>query len=206
MPCGPFLRAAVIYCEHSLSEQALELIIHIAKVARQIDNSEGRAYLHFFKEIMALPSTAPDTQITTEQITETCLETVGAWGPGLLCHYDSAVRKETELYLLEIIFVPASEESIEDAESQQRERLPETDKGSSSFDAAQRLGIAVLEYLNEAYVRPRQTVVRATLSSINVIMESATPYFDADRADAVSHKFFEMKECTSPFLTSKNTY
>jgi len=193
MPCTAFLRAAVTYCEHSLSEQALDLIVHIAKVARNVDNSEGRAYLNFFKEVMALPSTAADTQITTEQITEACLETVRYWGPGLLCHYDSAVRKETELYLLEIIFVPAAEESIEDAETLQRERLPDTDKVSSSFEAAQRLGIACLEYLNEAYVRPRQTVVRATLTSINVIMETATRYFDLEGTDTISHKFLEMK-------------
>lgn len=179
-PSSPFLRAAVIYCEHSPSDNALLLINHISKVAGHVNNAEGRAFLHFFKEAMALQSTATNSPFTTEQISDACLDNVGFWGPGLLVHFDATVRTETEDYLSEVIFTQA---------------VQETSKAPMLADIACKLGIACLDYLHETFIRPRQTVVRATLSSIQATIESATPFFDENEQDMLSQKFFDMKTC-----------
>jgi ubiquitin carboxyl-terminal hydrolase 34 len=191
-PCTPFLKAAITYCENSESNsnRVLVLIAHIAKAAGQVDNSEGRAFLQFFKEVAALQSTSPNGPVTTEKIYATCLENARAWGPGLLTHYDSGVRTETEQYIYDFVFANGPEDVSEESE-----------EASMAFEAVQKLAIACLKYLQETYINPRQTVVRATLVNIHEVIHRALPYFKVvDAEDAQAIEYFDRRNSMLPHL------
>lgn len=186
--CGPFLKASLVYCEYSEAEPARlrSLIDHIAKAASSVDNSEGRQFLYFFREAMILPSTCANSQVTPEDIKTFCLENVGEWAPSLLTHYDSGVRMDTEQYLVDAIFCDGPDEGPPVSENQEPITL---------FEATQKLAIACLEYLNDTYIRPRQTVVHPTVISIEEVINRAVPYFDSEAEDPLSEQFFDRRTC-----------
>ncbi|TVY49434.1 Ubiquitin carboxyl-terminal hydrolase 34 [Lachnellula cervina] len=191
-PCSPFLKAAVIYIEHSESDstRALALIGHIARAASHVDNSEGRAFLHFFKDVMGLQSISGNSPVTLEQVYATCLDNVGNWAPSLLTHFDSGVRTETEQFLYDFIFANSPEESSDDS-----------DDTIAAFEGVQKLAIDCLNYLHETYIRPRQTVVRATLVNIHEVISKALPFFEVlDADDPQGIKFFNMRDSIIPNL------
>ncbi|TVY73211.1 Ubiquitin carboxyl-terminal hydrolase [Lachnellula suecica] len=182
IPCSPFLKAAVIYCEHTQSDRSHDLITHIAKVAGHIETAEGRDFLLFFKNIMNIQTTSTNSNTTPEELASTCLHEINLWAPNLLTHYDSAVRTETEEYLIDTIFTYGPEESPDDFDTTARE-----------YKAAQRLGMACLDYLNEVYVRPRQSVVSATLVSILAIIEHSVRYFEQGEKSPLVKLYFEKR-------------
>jgi len=191
-PCSPFLKAAVIYIEHSESDsnRVLALIGHIARAASHVDNSEGRAFLHFFKDIMGMQSISENSHVTLEQVYATCLDNVGNWAPSLLTHFDSGVRTETEQFLYDFIFANSPEEPSEDS-----------DDTITAFEGVQKLAIDCLNYLHDTYIRPRQTVVRATLVNIHEVISKASPFFEVLEADdPQAIKYFNMRDSIIPNL------
>jgi ubiquitin carboxyl-terminal hydrolase 34 len=189
-PCAPFLRAALTYCEHSESTNGIAKIIeHTASIARHLDNPEGKEYLQFFKDAFEISSNHHGT--SREDIFLFCLQQLPIWVPGLLTYYDAIVRTDTEDFVQEIIF----------------RHGPDADFGSSPdgvkkteavLTAARKLGIACLSYLHDTYVRQRQQAVRATLLSIQTVIEACAGYYDEESDEEADSRFREMRSSFYP--------
>ena len=194
-PATPFLRAAVLYCEHSEAPRALPtMVTFIARAANEPDNHESRDFLQFFKSVFHLQSN--QTDMTKDDIERFCLDRVPIWAPALLLSYEAIVRQETEEFLQDIILRHPPVVGYE---------LPdeETAKAKSIIVAAQKLGISCLEYIQEAFIRQRQQAVRSNLISIHSVIENCEGFFDDDMQDSHSptRNFFHLKSST--LLTSK---
>ncbi|KAN0095287.1 ubiquitin C-terminal hydrolase-like protein [Hyaloscypha variabilis] len=194
-PCGPFLRAALTYCLHSTESRALvNMVMHVTKVATHVENVDGKEFLQFFKNVMKLECVNCDME--PEEIHQFFLEQATQWGPGLLTYYEMAVRADTEDFLQELIIKPASDASdqeIPDDESE-RERL------RLAVIAGQKLGVTCLEYLQDSYVRPRQTAVRAIVANILTVIEACQQLFDFDSKDQLTRRFAEMSFSVTPAI------
>jgi ubiquitin carboxyl-terminal hydrolase 34 len=180
-----YLRAAIVYCEHTESDKAPHLLDQIIKCARDLDNSEGREFLCFFKQIINV-STSERSNIQPEDLHSHILRHVGMWAPPLLTYYDAPVRVDTEEFLTELIISHGP-----DADFGTSHEADE--KASIVTEAGQKLGIACLKYLDETFVRARQQAVRSALVSIYSIITSCQHFFDEDRGDQLSFQFFDLK-------------
>ncbi|KAF7921904.1 uncharacterized protein EAE97_011195 [Botrytis byssoidea] len=171
---GPFLRAAILYCEHSENPKAIhDTALHVARNANHIENNDGSEYLQFFKDLLNLQSNMND--ISQEEIARICLHSTRHWVPALLTHYESNVRSDTEDFLGEWIFNLGTEFDPAD----------ETDLTTFRVQETQALGNACLEYLHEVYIRQRVQAVTTVLVNIENVTNLCFPYFppgpEADR-------------------------
>ncbi|RFU29187.1 hypothetical protein B7463_g7158, partial [Scytalidium lignicola] len=170
-----FIRAALIYCENSESEDGLvRMVDHVIKVCRQIDNTEGKEFLQFFKGVFDLESNHDD--IMTEEIYKYILEQIPEWAPSLLTYYEASVRTDTEDFLTNLIFNYGP--GVKSSDSEEDEL-----KAKLSVSVAQALGIACLRYLHETYIRARQQAIRASLFSIHSIIDACAPFYDMHEND-----------------------
>ncbi|KAH6668875.1 ubiquitin C-terminal hydrolase-like protein [Halenospora varia] len=191
--CSPFLRAALVYCEHTEHlTNPIQLVEHIAKVANHLDNTEGKEFLRFFKDIGQLSKTN-NPQLPPEELLKVCIEQVKNWGPGLLTYYDRDVRADTEDFIHELITSHGPEPDFGTSPE-------DVEKASIISDAAQKLAISCLDYLHETYVRQRQQAVRNTLQSIHSVMERCEPFFDEDKEDIYTRRYFDLRTTVLPAL------
>ncbi|ESZ91138.1 hypothetical protein SBOR_8472 [Sclerotinia borealis F-4128] len=178
---SPFLRAAVLYCEHSENPQAiLEIATHIAKASVHIEHNEGSEYLRFFRDLINLQSNHND--VSREDITSVVLHTTSHWVPLLLTHFESSVRSDTEEFLGEIIFNMGIEVD---------NTAPggEMDLALSRIKMSQKLGHACLDYLHEVYIRQRVQPVRTIMINIEHVIGLCLQYFEPGQAaDAYKQK------------------
>jgi ubiquitin carboxyl-terminal hydrolase 34 len=192
VPCGPFLRAGLVYCQHSREPRALvNIVMHVSKIAAHLDNTEGKEFLQFFKDILQLQ--CDNNEMEKEETNKFFLDQALQWGPGLLTYYDTIVRAETEDFLQELILRPASDAAevldrgVTD-DKYEREVKPK-------IQAGQRLGVACLDYLQDTYVRPRQQAVRAMLANIQTVIEACQELFDFDIKDMLTRRYAELSVC-----------
>ena len=185
VPCGPFLRAAVLYCEQSEAPRAiLNMVNYVTKVTNELDNAEGREFLQFFRDIFELRSNR--LNIPDDEIRKFCLEKVPHWAPVLLTYYEPVVRQETEEFVTDIIL-----RHPPDVEFASEEK--EAAKARNITQAAQRLGIASLEYLQDTYIHNRAQAVRSNLLSIHSVIDSCTVFFDEDGKEDITRRFFTLR-------------
>ena len=187
VPSGPFLQAAVLYCEHSEGDRAIpNMVSHVARIAGEMDNTEGRDFLQFFKNVYHLQSNHLD--VPKDEIEQLCLNKVPVWAPALLSYYDTLVRQETEEFLQDIVLrhSPTLDPALPEAEATKAELI---------ILVAQKLGIACLEYLHETYIRLRQQAVRSNLVSIHSVIDNCAQFFDEKDKDThtPTRTFFAMK-------------
>ncbi|KAM3073711.1 hypothetical protein ACMFMG_004404 [Clarireedia jacksonii] len=189
---GPFLRAALVYCEHSEAERAIpNMIANVAKSAGHVENAEGREYLRFFKDFISLPSNYHDVE--HDDLIRLCLNTIPTWAPALLTYYESTVRADTEDFLNELVFNHGTDsDSPSSPSSSPNEDLITT--------VAQRLANSCLEYLHEVYIRQRQQAVRTVLVNIQNIIEQCVPYFGSDETSPQKAQFRDKMDAVLPAL------
>jgi ubiquitin carboxyl-terminal hydrolase 34 len=165
------------------------MVMHVTKVATHLDNTEGKEFLQFFKEVMQLQYDHSDME--KEEAYKFFLEQATQWGPGLLTYYDTIVRADTEDFLQEFILRPTSDA----IEITVLEDENENEKIKVMLQVGQKLGVACLDYLHNTYVQPRQTVVRAMLANIQTVIEACQEFFDFDSKDNLTRRFAEMSVC-----------
>ena len=185
IPCGAFLRAAVLYCEQSDEPRAImNMVNYVSRAANELDVQEGREFLQFFKDVFDLRSNR--INIPEDEIRKFCLERVPQWAPALLTYYDTMVRQETEDFVTYIILSHPTTVGfdIEDNEAKKAQRIIQT---------AQRLGIGCLEYLQTTYIHNRAQAVRSTLLSIHAVIESCANFFDEDGKEDITRRFFNLR-------------
>ncbi|KFY87186.1 hypothetical protein V500_07114 [Pseudogymnoascus sp. VKM F-4518 (FW-2643)] len=167
---APFLAAGVTYCCTVDSLESVEkMIYHVSNVTRGIDNSEGREFLRFFKELLELPPTS--LNIDHGAFFRFAADQIQVWAPSLLTYYDSTVRRETEDYLQSVLFRHEAQSPAEvSADAQANTQVITI--------TVRQLGVACLRYLHEKHVRPRTEAVKANIASILAVIESCKPYYD----------------------------
>lgn len=168
LPCGPFLRAAVLYCHHSeMPDAVLRMVTYVSKVTHSLENTDGREFLQFFKDVLNL---SPHRQ-NDPSILRICLDLVPKWAPALLNYWESSVRDHTEKLVVDLLLNQDPEADLEE------------DEASVDRIVVQHLGFACLTHLDEVYVNPRQQAVRAALENISRVIEECERYFDEDNKD-----------------------
>ncbi|RAL60589.1 hypothetical protein DID88_009784 [Monilinia fructigena] len=174
LPWVPFLRAAMLYCEHSENPQAIQdMASHVAKAAWYIDNNEGSEFLRFFKDLVNLQSNS--SGISRKEITKIVLYTASDWAPAILTHYESAVRSDTEDFLGDLIFSLGIE--IDNAGP-----ASEIDLALYRMKMTQRLGYHCLDYLNDVYIVQRVQAVRPVMVNIEHVCSLCLQYFEPGKA------------------------
>lgn len=192
-PSGPFLKAAITYCEYSEEPDAIpNMVSRVTEFARQIDNLEGKEFLQFYTELLDLEDNR--SRIPRESILLICLEQVQDWSPPLLNYYDNAVRDGMESFLTEHVLGYGPQ--VEFGPSP-----VEIEKTNAIIATAQRIGTGCLEYLNDTYVKVRQPAVRAFLENILSVIEICTTFFDEEAEDNTTIRFFELRSIVIPALT-----
>ena len=201
LPIGPYLSAALTYCEHSEVLGAIQRMVKVvADAAVFLDvNTEGREHLQFFKDVINLQGNHHD--VAKEEILRICIESVPAWAPTLLICYDGNVRNETETLIQSLILRHGPELDLESSED-------EIDNVKHTNVTAQKLGIACLDILYEVFVRQRQQAVRGNLINVHRVIESCAPFY-YDPEDAITILFQERRDGKSkcsqgPFLFDQN--
>jgi ubiquitin carboxyl-terminal hydrolase 34 len=168
LPCGPFLRAAVLYCHNSeMPDAVVRMITYVSKVASTIENTDGREFLQFFKDVINL---SPHRQ-NDPPILRICLEWVPKWAPALLNYWEASVRDSTEKLVYDILLCHNPEPEVED------------DETLADHIIIQNLGSACLSHLDEVYIKPRQQAVRVALENIARVIENCAAFFDEDNKD-----------------------
>ncbi|KUJ19036.1 ubiquitin C-terminal hydrolase-like protein [Mollisia scopiformis] len=187
-----FLRAALVYAEHSKNPKAFTTVyMHAAKIAAHVDG-DGKEFLQFFKNLLDIEG--ENFISSQEEIHKLSLDQLHIWAPALLTDPDQSVREATE-ELLEVLVLTHG---------------PEIDFGGPDEDQAQtalvvltakKLGLACLDYMHERFIRQRQTAVRTMLDPIFNVVEKIKEFFDPeDRDDVYTHRFFEQSSAVLPTL------
>lgn len=100
---GPYLRAALIYCECIPSINSADSMIQfVAAEVDSIGKSGGREHLEFFTQARRLRSLRHDR--FPEMFSLAVLNCVPVWAPGLLTYAEESVRTDTLEFLKLLIF------------------------------------------------------------------------------------------------------
>lgn len=178
----PFLRAALIFCEYASSyEIMLKMIEHVSAVTRQLDGAEGREFLQFFMDL-------PNVKRYEDRFEyfKTVIAQIPIWAPSLLTYYDSAVRIDTEDFLQQFLTRYASVAAGGDFSSAAKA------DAAAVYSVARKLGVACLQYLMDEHVKPKMTVVKANILSIQSIIEICKPYYDENEPDTLDLQYQEL--------------
>ncbi|RDA91503.1 hypothetical protein CP533_4564 [Ophiocordyceps camponoti-saundersi (nom. inval.)] len=165
-PMDPYLRVAARYVECSRFADRVHILIrHVGAQSRGLQNSEGLAFLNFFRS--ALTSDKPNEQLARSR-RESGIATIPTWAPHLLVYPDVNTRRETEQLLDDELFLPAAAgEGEKEADSREQEDL-----------VVRELGLKCLIYLREAHVKRRSRIERNAASSILRVVGKCAPGYD----------------------------
>lgn len=100
---GPYLQAALVYCECIPSMNSAESMIQfVATEVDSIKKSGGREHLDFFIQARRLRSLRHDR--FPEMFSHAVLKCVPTWAPGLLTYVEESVRTDTLEFLKLLVF------------------------------------------------------------------------------------------------------
>ena len=100
---GPYLRAALVFCECIPSINSADSMIQfVAKEVTSIGKSGGREHLEFFTQARRLRSLRHDK--FPEVFSQAVLHCLPIWAPGLLTYAEESVRVDTLEFLKLLIF------------------------------------------------------------------------------------------------------
>lgn len=177
---GPFVRAALTYCEHSEDDEAVRIMIHqVAKATYNLDGPEGKDFLDFFRNIVVLPTYCGTW--SQEDGLRMVLDNVGLWAPSLLTYYEASVRDETMAFLRRIIFNAESDATDND------------ERAAMIMSAAQKLGIYCLDFIHEIFIRQRLQAVRAAMRNIQEVIRECEELYEDDQSDPNTSRFMELQ-------------
>ncbi|KAL3423599.1 ubiquitin carboxyl-terminal hydrolase [Phlyctema vagabunda] len=187
VPCGPFLKAALTYCEYSESRSGIErLVKHVAVVARRLDPSfDGKDFYSFFVDLQKLPSNLHD--ISQEELFNMCAQMLPTWGPGLLAQVDPYVRNSTAAYIENFL------RSDSDDDYNQMEIYMDGFEGRATIPCtAQTLGWQCLDYLDVYHIRPKRDILTPCYNSIMAVVDICERFYeDNDLEDVTTFRKFE---------------
>ncbi|ORY59104.1 uncharacterized protein BCR38DRAFT_488847 [Pseudomassariella vexata] len=168
---GPYLRAAAHYVHHSSNAEHVErLIKHVCKQCKNIQGPDGADFFEFIKDTF---SSSRRIQEDFEKVEIESLDLLPSWAPGLLGYIDHAVSYDVTLFLRQQLFregaVPGSEEDE-----------PSQEKCQAINNAARRLAIECLLYLQDTYVRRGVQAPKDTVLPLTQVIKMCGNFFNTD--------------------------
>ena len=190
VPSRPYLRAALVYCEHTESQRIYSVMTVVAKVASSLDGTEGKDFIQFFVHLLELDNNYND--IPKEDIFAAWLTQVPVFAPNLLIYYDQSVRQECEDLIRKKVLDHGPDIDMESSDI-------DVNQAEKMADTARDLGIECLRHLRQTYLIKRNQAVRAHLQMIFGIIDSCSLYYTDDFDDKTA-AFKDLK--SSKFLPS----
>jgi ubiquitin carboxyl-terminal hydrolase 34 len=168
----PFLRMSIQYLENTASlQRASQLVTHVAKESRHMQITEAPAIVSFFRAALALKR--PEEAVAS-QIHSLCITLIPDWVPCLLVHYDTSVRAAiAEILELELFRFGPEYQADDEGGMLDNDREP-------MILTVQRLGVACLEYLRDAYVRRRAQIGRDQANIVSRVINHCGQAFEND--------------------------
>ncbi|KAK2011477.1 ubiquitin carboxyl-terminal hydrolase [Colletotrichum eremochloae] len=162
----PYIRAAVLFSEESSNAACVQALFrHIAYQCRNLQNTDGKAFLDFFR--LAYVSLQNERDEVRAARYPLYMEHVPLWAPSLLGYYDAEVRRGAEEFLFVWL---ASHEAVED-----------NDEGMATVlnAVARRLAMNCLVYLREHVVQRRAQVAKQSTESLLAVIAKCEPFFSS---------------------------
>ncbi|KJZ76086.1 hypothetical protein HIM_04542 [Hirsutella minnesotensis 3608] len=173
-PMDPFLRVAARYAESTKSADNARLLVrHIGIQARSLQNTEGAAFINFFK--VAMRSDRPNAELARLR-REIARDTVPLWAPHLLVYSDANARRDAEQLIEDQIFEHSSVKAGGEGESEVESR--------EHFDRVVRdMGLKCLLYLQEIHVKRKVKIERDAAWSILRVVGRCAASFERSQND-----------------------
>jgi ubiquitin carboxyl-terminal hydrolase 34 len=182
----PYLRAAAVYCQTSdQADLVQKMMTHISAQCRNIQNSEGKAFMAFFREM--IQGVVPNCGQHTLGVYLSGVSGIPKWAPGLLGYYDPSVRLDAEEFLRRLIFSFGTSPEFPS-------NLGGEERASVMRSAARQLGINCLVFLRENYVQRRVQVARESVASLLRTVAQCAKYFVADGEEEQGQEDAEFAE------------
>ncbi|KAF5521773.1 Ubiquitin carboxyl-terminal hydrolase 34 [Colletotrichum aenigma] len=181
----PFIQAAMVFSEQSRSDNyVLSLFRHVAAECRSLQNSEGAAFLGFFK--MAYSSLQNSSDENDESRHMVYIDFIPMWAPSLLGFFEPEVRRETEYFLSAWLSTHAPDDK--------------EDKFSALVNmAARKLAMNCLYLLRENFLKRRAPIVKQHTESLQGIIVACEPYFQVDVAADADQRIITLTEFQEAF-------
>ncbi|KAK2025583.1 ubiquitin carboxyl-terminal hydrolase [Colletotrichum zoysiae] len=160
----PYIRAAVLFSEESSNSGCVQALFrHIAFQCRNLQNTDGKAFLDFFK--LAYVSLQNEGEEVRAARYPLYMEHVPTWAPSLLGYYDAEVRRGAEEFL-SVWF--ANHEALDDNDDNMAAVLNVV---------ARRLAMNCLMYLREHVVQRRAQVAKQSTEPLLTVIAKCEPFF-----------------------------
>lgn len=185
----PFLQVAaqVVLRMGTQPDLIDKLITHICHQCMYLQNTEGRAFLDFQRDVFDGPREKSGE--SPEEVLAIGLENLQDWVPGLLGYFDSAVSRDVESFLDEKLFRFGTLPDFGDT--------PEaTRRAAMLVNSARSLGIQCLVYLRDHYVSRRINVGRELAMAFERVVKECSRYFDTSEPsdDPVAAEFLKLSQ------------
>ncbi|PHH89690.1 hypothetical protein CDD83_5496 [Cordyceps sp. RAO-2017] len=172
-PMDSFLRVASRYVECSQSAEHVQTLVrHVGAQARSLQNTEGAAFLSFFRS--ALRSEKPKEELARSR-RENSVATIPMWAPYLLVYPDANTRRDAEQLIEDEVFRFSSLHEAAEGDEE------ETDERERFDQVVMELGRKCLVYLREMHVNRRNRIERDAAWSILRIIGRCGPCFEGGR-------------------------
>ncbi|OHW90504.1 ubiquitin carboxyl-terminal hydrolase [Colletotrichum incanum] len=160
----PYIRAAVLFSEESSNAAYVQALFrHIAFQCRTLQNTDGKAFLDFFR--LAYVSLQNEREEVRAARYPLYMEHIPLWAPQLLGYYDAEVRRGAEEFLF-LWF--ANHEAVEDNDDRVVVVLN---------SVARRLAMNCLIYLREHFVQRRAQVAKQSTEPLLATIAKCEPFF-----------------------------
>ncbi|PKS12676.1 hypothetical protein jhhlp_000884 [Lomentospora prolificans] len=184
---APYLRAAVAYCKAvDEDEPVLRMLIHVAAQCRQLNNTEGRAFLDFFCNMYGTPG--PNSGLSHWSIFFNMTAQIPKWTPYLLGYYDGEVRWQTEEFIQKSIFDYGASPAFEEGEGGERRK-------EVLVSAAREIGFNCLIYLRDHFIQRRVHVAKDMVLPLQRVVARASAYFNPEPEEpGPDHDFAQLSQ------------
>lgn len=175
----PYLRGAAVYIESTVqADNATKMVNHIHNQVATLQGTEAISFLNFFKTALHLRRADLEFVAAVHKFS---IELVPKWAPFLLVYPERTIRAQAEDFvgyeLFRALYAEASESEGHEA------RANDTDGELDMKAIVQQLGMQILFFLQENYVRRRAQFGQDASGTILRVLERCARQFETDPAN-----------------------
>lgn len=174
-PMDSFLGVAGRYIECSESRERVQALIrHVCVQARNLQHTEGAAFLEFVNVV--LRSSRPDDE-SAEIRRNYGIQVLPLWAPFLLVYGDDGIRNDAEQLIEDEVFRSFRESAMQALGEQEDEATPQH---GIEDGVVRELGKKCVAYLRDVHVKRRVQIERVAAACICRVIKKCQPYYQSD--------------------------